>query len=343
MKRKIVHQDVINHIIPNELPKKDSGAYVLIDNEMSDLLPVNKRVLNIGVKLNFKLFSLDKKTHMSLFLQADSIIDENKKQKLENIEKIFALKSEVEEYNNFLELHIQDILKDDSLSLDEKTDIIYEASADLTKDLYNNPDALKNASLSENIVKPILDTIIHNEDTISSYIKIIEYDYYTHTHSLNVSVYALSLGASLELDIDTLTDLGRSALLHDIGKSKIDSNIVNKTTGLSDEEFEIMKNHPKYGYDLAQKYHIYDKNILDGIYKHHEKLDGLGYPNKIAGEQISLFPRIISICDVFDALTTRRTYKEAMKSFDALMLMKTHMHTHFDISILNKFIKMLHG
>lgn len=341
MKYKVIRQSKINSI-SKDLREEKKRAYILLDNDTMKLVPVDKRMLNLGVKLDFKLFSIHEKTHMSLFLQADSVIDEDKKYKLQHVEKVYALESEKDKYNNFLELHLQKVIRDETLTLDEKTDIIYEASSDLTKELYNNPDALKNSSLSEHIVTPILDTILHNEDTISSYLKIIEYDYYTHTHSLNVSVYALCLGAQLNLEKDKLTALGKSALLHDIGKSKIDPNIVNKEGVLTNEEFEIMKNHPSYGYEVALHYNITDTDILDGIKHHHEKVDGLGYPNHLTGNHLGLFPRVICVCDVFDALTTKRSYKNAMSSYDALTLMKTHMASHFDTEILNIFIKMLH-
>lgn len=345
MKNKVVRQSDINSI-SKPLKEEKKRAYILLDDELENdtmkLVPVDKRMLNIGTKIDFKLFSIDEKTHMSLFLQADSVIDSTNKKRLKYIEKIYALESEKDKYNSFLEANIQNILENETLSLDEKTDIIYDASSDLTQNLYSNPDALKNSKLTQNIVTPILDSVLHNEDTISSYLKIIEYDYYTHTHSLNVSIYAICLGAELKLDKELLTSLGRSALLHDIGKSEIDPNIVNKKGILSDEEFETMKKHPDLGYKLALKYNIDDKNILDGIRHHHEKVDGQGYPDKLSKEDLGIFPKIISICDVFDALTTRRSYKDAMRSFDALMLMKTHMETHFDKSILNSFIKMLH-
>jgi putative nucleotidyltransferase with HDIG domain len=341
LKNKTIRQSNINSLSQEQKEQKEH-AFLLLDNDALKLVPVDKRMLNIGQELNFKLFSIHEKTHMSLFLQAHSVIDEDKKKKLQNIEQVYTLESEKEKYNNFLETHLQEILKDETLTIDEKTDIIYEASTDLTKELYSNPDALKNSQLSENIIKPILGTVLHNNDTISSYLKVIEYDYYTHTHSLNVSVYALCLGAELKLDEERLTALGRSALLHDIGKSEIDPAIVNKNGFLTDEEFETMKSHPELGYNIALKYNIKDEDILDGIRHHHEKVDGQGYPEKLTEDNLGLFPRIICVCDVFDALTTRRSYKNAMRSFDALMLMKTHMATHFDKNILNTFIRMLH-
>ncbi len=331
LKRRVIKQQKINSIY------KDST-----EQRRVSFIPINKRVLELADKIDFQIFSADKKTHMSLFLQADSVIDQEKKSKLKHIEKVFTLESQKEKYNNFLEKHIQDILKNSTLSLDEKTDIIYEASTDLTKQLYSNPDSLRNSKLAQNIINPVLETVLHNEDTISSYLKIIEYDYYTHTHSLNVSVYALCLGAELQLKKERLTALGKAALLHDIGKSRIDPKIVNKKGALTDDEYETMKKHPDYGYILAKKYNITDKDILDGIKHHHEKIDGLGYPNHLKKDQLGLFPRVISVCDVFDALTTQRSYKKAMHSYDALMLMKTNMNSHFDNNILNSFIKMLH-
>ena len=128
--------------------------------------------------------------------------------------------------------------------MDEKTDIIYDSTKELTHSLYENPDALENAQRSENIIKPILNSIIHNKDTISSYIKIIEFDYYTHTHSLNVTIYTLCLGTELGLGEQDLTALGRAALLHDLGKSMVERTIVNKNGILSESEFNKMKEHP---------------------------------------------------------------------------------------------------
>lgn len=331
IRRQKIQQNNVKHL----LEKSDSDtspSYITID----------KRFLNLGDKLKFNLYYHHEPTIMSLFLQSDTIIDTKNKKKLEEIEHIYIEDTENKRYKLFLEDHLQNIVKDNYLSLDEKTDIIYESTSELTKSLFENPNALGNVQHSKKIVTPILQTIMHNKDTISSYIKIIEYDYYTHTHSLNVSIYALALGAELKLDEKLLASLGQAALLHDLGKSKINHNIVNKESKLSSYEYEEMKNHPIYGYEIAVKIGIRDENILDGIRHHHEKLDGMGYPDQLRMQEISLFPRIIGVCDIFDALTTRRTYKQAMHSYNALHLMKTRMHTHLDMEIVDSFIKMLH-
>lgn len=312
-----------------------------VEHSISSYMLVDKRVLNIDTKINFQLYTRDEYSRMRLFLQSDSVIDEHDKKTLQVVEDVFAKKTDRNKYDAFLENNIQNILQDDTLTIEEKTDIIYESSSDLTHSLFKNPNALKNAKRSENIVSPVLESILYHGNTVSSYMKIIEYDYYTHTHSLNVSIYTLCLGAFLKLSEDKLKKLGKAALLHDLGKSGVDPDIVNKPAKLTPEEFETMKSHPSFGYVTALNIGIDDQDILDGIHHHHEKLNGHGYPDGLKGDEIKLFPRLIGVCDVFDALTTNRSYKVGMTSFVALSLMKNEMHEHLDMDIVNSFIKML--
>ena len=331
IKRKLIRQNKINSL-SIQSNKSESFPYILID----------KKVFHISDYIDFTIFYSDKKRNISVFLNERNTISLKHFHKLKTMDEILILKSDKEKYDIFLERNIQNIVDDNALSIDEKCDIIYESTTELTLSLYSNPEALKNAQSSKNIITPILGTILHNNSTISSYIKIIEYDYYTHTHSLNVSIYALCLGSAMRLSEEKLSLLGRAALLHDLGKSQVDVNIVNKKDKLTQDEFQEMKMHPNFGYEIALKMGIDDKDFLDGIHYHHEKLNGTGYPDSIKGEAISLFPRIIAVCDIFDALTSRRSYKEAMSSFDALILMKREMSNHLDMKILGIFIKMLH-
>jgi len=305
-------------------------------------MPIDHRLIQVGDKMEFSIYINDHLTHMSLFLQSNTVIDENIKRCLNEIEKLYIERSKKDEYESFMEKKLQFTVENRSLSLEEKVDIIYSSTSELTNSLYQNPNALENVQRSKNIVEPILQSIIYDENAIRSFIKIIEYDYYTHTHSLNVSIYSLCLGSELGLEKTKLNALGRSALLHDLGKSNIDLSILNKMGRLSQFEFDEMKKHPSLGYEIALNLGIKDKNILDGIRHHHEKLDGMGYPDGLKGDEITIFPRIIGICDVFDALTTQRSYKKALRSYDAIFLMKTHMHTHLDMKLVDTFIKMLH-
>ncbi|SMP87573.1 HD domain-containing protein [Epsilonproteobacteria bacterium SCGC AD-308-P11] len=131
-----------------------------------------------------------------------------------------------------------------------------------------------------------------------------------------------------------------AALLHDLGKSKIDPAIVNKDGKLTDKEFTEMKKHPELGYAIGLKLGIKNRQVLEGIRLHHEKMDGTGYPFRMRGENIPYYARIIGICDIFDAMTSRRSYKKPMTSFEALLLMKTTMHTQIDPKLLKSMIEM---
>ncbi|WP_419765257.1 MAG: HD-GYP domain-containing protein [Arcobacter sp.] len=204
--------------------------------------------------------------------------------------------------------------------------------------IFENPQALKNVAELEIISNDMVSTILHDNFSVSSFITILASDYYTHTHSLNVSVYAICLGKHIGMNKKDLEDLGTSALLHDLGKSKISDSIINKNGLLTEHEFNEVKKHPMLGWALARQIGITNKSILAGIKNHHERVDGTGYPDKLKDEQIDIFAKIIGICDVFDALTTNKSYKNSTGTFNTLVMMKKEMSKHLDGKIVNHFI-----
>ena len=222
----------------------------------------------------------------------------------------------------------------------EKSVVLYSNATKAIDELFNNPEKLGNYENSKDIVNELVWHILDDKFTIKSLMNIAAHDYYTHTHSLNVAIYALSLGSYLLLNQSTLSELGEAALLHDLGKSKVNSEIINKNGKLTEKEFKTMMAHPSLGYSIGLKIGIDNSKILEGIKHHHEKMDGSGYPSGFSGEGIPLFARIIGICDIFDALTSKRSYKEAMTTFEALKLMKFQMKDHIDHNLLNKMVMM---
>lgn len=331
MKRQIINQNYL-HTGLSELKKRELSSYILID----------KPILNFKESFDFALYTAKEESEMLLFLNRGQLIG-SKWSEISLVDDFFIREDDKENYQAYVKIHLQNMIRDDTIPLDVKTDLIYKISKDEAYKLYHNLDTLESLHAVEVIVEPILESLLHKGGAIFSYMKIIEHDYYTHTHSLNVSIYSLTLGTVLNINETTLKFLGESALLHDLGKSRIRSSIVNKESKLTPDELEVMMRHPLYGYELAMEMGIKNSKILDGIRHHHEMLDGMGYPDHLKGAEISLFPRIIGVCDVFDALTTRRSYKEAMSSYDALHLMKAHMNHHLDMRIVNAFIKLLHS
>lgn len=304
-------------------------------------LRVDKRFITEGEQIEFNLYAAADKSDMSLFLQSETVVDGSAKVRLREIELLYISEAERQQFEDYVARHLRAIARNSAMPLDEKVTIIYEKASEALESMFHNPEALENVAKAQTIVGGVVDTILHDNATVASLMKITAHDYYTHTHSINVSFYALCLGDFLRMGEKDLEALGMAALLHDLGKSKVSETIINKNGRLSEAEFEIMKGHPAMGYEIACSLGISDNRILSGIRHHHEKLSGNGYPDRLGGERISHFARIIGVCDVFDALTTKRAYKDPMRSFDALLLMKNEMQGHLDMGVVDTFIKML--
>jgi len=241
-----------------------------------------------------------------------------------------------EDNRNLYESHYNDFTNDKLVPVEMKT--FYDNISNNINALFENPESIENVEEAKKIVTDMVSIIAQDSFTVSSLVTILSFDYYTHTHSLNVSVYAICVGKQMGFTKIELEELGTSALLHDLGKTRIDPLVINKNGALTQREFIEVQNHPFYGWLIAKKVGIENKNILAGIRNHHEKIDGTGYPDKLTGNEIHLYAKIIGICDVFDAITTNKTYKDSKSTFETLVMMKKEMSNHLDVDIINHFI-----
>ncbi len=190
-------------------------------------------------------------------------------------------------------------------------------------------------------INSIIDELLENRDMMINMIDLKSFDNYTYAHSVNVTVLSLVIGISMGLDRKQLSELGLGAILHDIGKVFVPKEIVNKPGMLTPAEFEEMKSHSLRGYEYARdKYRIPMSSYI-AILDHHEKWDGSGYPNGASGGRISLFGRIISIADVYDALTSERSYRPAMSPSEAMEYIFGNSGTMFDAEIVDIFKKKI--
>ncbi|WP_061215277.1 HD-GYP domain-containing protein [Syntrophomonas wolfei] len=143
-------------------------------------------------------------------------------------------------------------------------------------------------------------------------------DEYTLQHSVSVGILSIKIGQSLGLDTDKLRNLGIAGLLHDIGKSMISPDIINKPGPLDENEFKEIQKHPVYGYRIVNGIKLQDYDIAQAVLQHHEHQDGNGYPLGVQGDKINDFARIIAVADVFDALTSDRAYRPRMPLLQAV-------------------------
>jgi len=166
-------------------------------------------------------------------------------------------------------------------------------------------------------------------------------DRYTLHHSENVAKYAVQIAEKMNLSKETCEIICKGALLHDIGKIGIPEHILGKTGKLTHEEFETIKNHPKLGHNMIKHIGDFSKNgILDIVLHHHERYDGKGYPAGLKGKEIPLFARIVGIADTFDAMTTKRVYRDEFDINYALNEIRKNKGTQFDPEIADVFLSL---
>ena len=163
-----------------------------------------------------------------------------------------------------------------------------------------------------------------------------------YQHTLGVSGYAAAFGAQIGLGRGDLARLVRSALLHDIGKSRIPVEILSKAGHLDPAEWRLMRRHPEIGAGLLSAQGGFEDAVIAVVRHHHERLDGGGYPDGLAGAAISDLVRIVAICDVFSALTERRAYRQPSSAAEALAIM-AESQGHLDPDLLRAFAPVMLG
>jgi uncharacterized domain HDIG len=166
-------------------------------------------------------------------------------------------------------------------------------------------------------------------------------DQYSYNHSVNVAFYAMLLGKWLFLSQQEIKDISLAGMLHDIGKTKIPIEILNKNGKLNSYEFEEIKKHPVYGYNIVKEMNIVSDKVKEAILMHHERTDSSGYPMGKNENELSLYSKIIAIVDVYDAITSERVYKRRETPFEAFQIFQNSSIECFDIHIMNIFFKNL--
>lgn len=189
----------------------------------------------------------------------------------------------------------------------------------------------------------VLDEISNKIDDVESIHQLRIVDDYTFSHGVNVSSICAALAFKFDFNQKDIQDLTLAALLHDIGKTKIPSEVLKKPKPLSPKELDIMKQHTNFGYDIIKNQMGLGERIALVALEHQEKYNGSGYPRGIKGKEISLFAQITSIADVYDALVSQRVYKDPMTPAEALKIMIAEGSKAFNPFVLYKFIYLVNN
>ena len=308
-------------------------------------LPIPLESLCLDTVMQFKIYVLTKKEKEPVLYRGQNLqLTEEVRKRLQEheVEHVYIDRSDEAKYREYVEENLDRIVLDDTIGTREKAEIVYSSATFLLQELFDNPRAGKNIRRCEKVALSTVEFVMRDDRAFRSLLAVTSYDYYTYTHCVNVSVFSIALAqkASIGKRSDLVT-LGTGALLHDIGKSLIDKSILNKQGPLTSEEWAMMKKHPAYGVALLRETGGVPEECYAVVHEHHERCDGSGYPSGLREAEIHPYGKVSAIADVFDAMTTRRVYRDAVGTFAALQTMRNEMREGLDQDMVREFVQLM--
>ncbi|MDN5299960.1 MAG: hypothetical protein PWP51_2513 [Clostridiales bacterium] len=193
----------------------------------------------------------------------------------------------------------------------------------------------------KDIIDEMMEIVFSHRDTLYVMAELMGTDMYTYNHSAEVAVLSMLVAKSLGLNHQFIQKIGVGAMLHDIGKMKIPNEVLNKITPLSDEEMKLVKEHARFGYDILKESVSISPISRQIILLHHEKLDGNGYPMRLTADEIPVHVRIVTMCDIFNALVSNRAYREKLNVDEALEILRAEAIYQLDREIYYHLLKVV--
>ncbi len=189
-------------------------------------------------------------------------------------------------------------------------------------------------------VSSIIEDLLEDDDTISQLMDIRSLDDYLFSHSVNSCILATLVGKKLNYNINTLKQLAMGTLLHDMGMVAVPEKILKKPGELTEDEYATVKNPPHYGYEIFKSSKLFSAQAGAVILRHHERYHGQGYPQGLKSNENSALAQIAGIADVYDALTSERSYRKAFQPYQAIEMLMAWGEDYFDMEILNHFLSI---
>ncbi len=190
-------------------------------------------------------------------------------------------------------------------------------------------------------VNTMVDSILRNEDALVSLTRIKNYDEYTFVHSLDVCIFCLSMGRHLSLSREEMLELGIGALLHDVGKMRIPSQILKKPAALTANEWVEMRKHPIYSREVMEQCKEITENSKQMALQHHERFNGSGYPFGLKGDTIGMFGQLAAIVDFYDAITSDRPYQKSIQPHEGIRQIYERVQVEFNGLLVERFIQCI--
>ncbi|MDZ4152405.1 HD-GYP domain-containing protein, partial [Methylicorpusculum sp.] len=225
----------------------------------------------------------------------------------------------------------------------KRADLVYRQTGQLVSEFMERiaHGGGVDSKIAKEAVSHCVNSILHSPDAILWLSQLKNRDAYTAQHSLNVCMLSIVLGRHLNLSEANLNNVGLCGMMHDMGKMRVPLEILNKPGKLDPDEMEIMQSHPLLGYELLRSSPGMYYGAVESAYSHHERLDGSGYPRRINRTSLSLFTKIVTIVDMYDAITSDRVYQKGRTHLEATHIMSNLVDVQLERDLVIKFIECI--
>lgn len=318
-----------------------------LDKVTKGYFPVKVRSLFPGTLLPFDLHCLARRSDRPT-IQLDKLFPRDRIYPLslhqhllkEELDDVFICGDDEEAFTAYLHKHTKAALGNRDLLPKQRAELLYDHAEYIIKRVFRERPSRRNIAIGQQVVTQLSKHALADPATLRALLAMFSKDYQTFSHCIHVAVYGMSLGKFLRWKVGEVESFGLGALFHDIAKTAIHEQILNKPGVLDKDEFDLIKRHPLLGYQQLRMTRTMTKDQLSIVLHHHEAEDGSGYPDRLKGHEIHKFARVARIVDIYDALTTSRPYKEAFLMQKALQVMNNQMKHTMDQRFLEAFIKL---
>lgn len=297
--------------------------------------PLDLSALNLGKAIPTNIY-VEENGHFSILIKRGTVLTKSLLYEFKLQDNLYTLKKELtcKTLSAYIGHDINDIEKNIMY--------LYQINNRVFANFIDSSDNKLDIFCVKALIENIMNLIKNNDNFLKESIPFFTDEKILSNHSLHVTVYALCFANILGLNRDESLQLGFAALLHDVGKKKVDAELMDKEE-LSMAELEKVHSHVRYSIEIIKHNDIYDPYVLEAVTHHHERYDGSGYPNALSAKDISQFASILAICDVFDTMTSDTKQQKALSTFEALksMAKDTKLKEQFNIHYLALFIKAI--
>lgn len=297
--------------------------------------------IRIGENIAFDIF-IKKENDYIIIIEAGTLITEALYTKLQNQPTLHIFKKDKDKVGLSF-INIKDYIRYNIQNYERRIGYIYELNDILFDNYLHNPHNKIDLNCANMILESILFLIENDKQFLKNTMPFFVNKHSLANHSLHVAIYAMNLANTLNFKPREMMQLALSALFHDLGLKKIDEDLIQKSTKLDITDLEEVQKHVLFSVEIIKSNQIHDPYVIEAIMQHHEQYDGNGYPNGLYSSEIGQFATILSICDVFDALTNDRPHRKQFSSFEAIkkMLKDESMTNKFNHTCLKKLLKSL--